>query len=60
MGLFWDKLKAVFKRSKTPILEFDDPAELGFGPPVIRIDKRITWSKTKSQRANWSKWRRRG
>ena len=68
MGLFWDKLKAIFKGRQIPVLELEKidiykqstaPARLvavGFGK---EYSNHLAIRKQKSQSRNWSKWRKR-
>jgi hypothetical protein len=75
MGLFWDKLKLIFKgrivvdgekaRSvdvaewETQYKQSKAPAQLvvvGFGK---EYNNRLAICKSKSQRANWKRWKRR-
>jgi hypothetical protein len=65
MGLFWDAVNAVkkavggFRKDTKAILAEIRAVTPQYERHERQYDPRLAYSKGKSQRRNWSKWRRR-
>jgi hypothetical protein len=64
MGLFWDKLKAVFKKNSYVEMAEEPLYKKSKAPAVLvavgfgkEYDNNLAIRKSKSQRRNWSRWK---